>query len=339
MVREAHAFDEAALASWLRENVAGYAGEPTIRQFDAGQSNPTFLLSSGGQDYVLRKQPPGELLPSAHQVDREHRIMAALAGSEVPVPRMRGLCQDASVIGTTFFVMDYVRGRVFWDASFPDEEPAMRGALHSEMVRVLAELHAIDPHGIGLGDFGRPGNYMARQVSRWSRQYEAARTDDIPSMTALMPWLADHVPDDGTTSIVHGDFRQDNMIFHPSEPRVIALLDWELSTLGHPLADLAYSCMVYLVDSPYHAALGGVAGPDSGIPTMEERVADYCARTGREGIESWTYYLAFSLFRSASIIQGVYKRGLQGNASSSRALELGQLVRRFSDAAWDLVKA
>jgi aminoglycoside phosphotransferase (APT) family kinase protein len=234
-------------------------------------------------------------------------------------------------------VMEYLDGRVFWDATFPQQGPGERRALYNEVNRVLAALHQVDYQAAGLEDFGRPGNYFARQISRWTRNYQAAETETIESMNRLLAWLPEHIPADESVSIAHGDYRLDNLIFHPTEARIIAVLDWELSTIGHPLADLAYTCMGYLMDTPYHAAVGPIAGGDSGIPTMDEYVAQYCERTGRGGILDWNFYVAFSIFRSASILQGVYKRGLMGNASSTRALELGPLVKAGAKIAWRLV--
>ncbi len=336
-VREAHRFDEAALQAWMRDRIDGFTGGLRVRQFDSGQSNPTFLLSAGEVDYVLRKKPPGKLLPKAHMVEREYRVMKALAHSEVPVPRMLVLCEDESVIGTPFFVMEHVHGRQFNDAVLPDLTPESRSALYLGMCRTLVAVHQVDYRAAGLGDYGKPGNYFARQISRWTRQYESAKTEDIESMNRLVEWLPENVPDDDTTSIVHGDFRLDNMIFHASEPRVVALLDWELSTIGNPLADLAFSCMFYHMESWDHTALSGVAGQDSGIPTEEEFVSQYCRLTGRTNIPHWDFYLAFSLFRLASILQGVYQRGLQGNAASDSALRVGRRARSAGDTAWELV--
>jgi aminoglycoside phosphotransferase (APT) family kinase protein len=335
-VRQAHRFDQAALSAYLRRQIGDHDAL-TIQQFDAGQSNPTFLVNVDDTAYVLRKKPPGQLLPKAHMIEREYTIMKALADTDVPVPKMIWLCEDEEVIGTPFFLMEYVKGRVFWDATFPNTSPAERRALFDEMNRVLAALHSVNYQKVGLENYGRPGNYFARQISIWTRQYQASMTENIPSMNHLIEWLPANIPEEESTTIVHGDYRLDNMIFHPTEARVITLLDWELSTLGHPLADLAYNCMGFVMDSPYHKAINSVAGPESGIPTVDAYIAQYCARTGRAGIEQWNFYLAFSIFRSAAIIQGVYKRGLQGNASSSRALQLGPMVRRGADIAWGLV--
>jgi aminoglycoside phosphotransferase (APT) family kinase protein len=310
--------DDAALARYLRGRLSGLGAELSVRQFKGGQSNPTYLLASGDRRWVLRKKPPGALLPTAHMVDREYRIFTALAGSGVPVPRTELFCDDRAVIGTEFFVMEYVAGRIFWNAALPEvQSAAERSAIYAEMNRVLGALHQVDYAARGLADYGKPGNYFARQIKRWSAQYMAAQTDPLPSMDRLMAWLPEHVPAGDEACLVHGDFRLDNMIFHPREPRVLAVLDWELSTLGHPLADLAYNCMPYQAPFRGAPALREVAGPASGIPTEQEYVAQYGARTGRAGIEGWSFYLAFSFFRYASIVQGVYHRGLQGNASSA----------------------
>jgi aminoglycoside phosphotransferase (APT) family kinase protein len=337
-VREAHRFDEAALAAYLAEHVDGFDGELTVRQFEGGQSNPTFLLAAGGREYVLRKQPPGELLPSAHQVDREHRVMAALAEQDVPVPRMFALCEDASVIGTKFYVMQKVEGRVLTEVLLPELSPAERGAIYRDLARVLAHLHNVDPIGVGLEDFGRPGNYYTRQISRWSKQYVASKTDDIPAMDKLMAWLPENTPEADETVIVHGDYRLGNMLIHPTEPRINGVLDWELSTLGHPLADLGYVCMDYHTDTYFGPGLLSSDLGELGIPTEEEFIAEYCATAGRGTIENWNFYVVYNMFRSAAIIQGVYKRGLDGNASSETALEFGDVCRMRAERAWGLVE-
>jgi aminoglycoside phosphotransferase (APT) family kinase protein len=334
-VREAHRFDEAALGSHLAERLPEVGRLIEVQQFEGGQSNPTFLLVCEKARLVLRKKPPGKLLPTAHQIEREYRVMGALANTGVPVPRMRLFCQDASLIGTEFYLMDHVSGRIFRDPTLPGVEPAARGAIYAEMVRVLAALHGVDWAAVGLSDFGKPTGYMTRQISRWSQQYQAAKTEEIPAMDRLMEWLPAHVPAGDTTTIAHGDFRLDNMIFHPTEPRALAVLDWELATLGHPLCDVAYSCMVYHFEMLHRPSLKSVA-KDSGIPTETEYLARYCELTRRKGIDNYRFFLAFSLFRSASILQGVYKRGLQGNASSARALELGSQVKGLCDTAWSM---
>jgi len=337
-VREAHRFDEVALAEYLKTQLDGFSEPLSILQFEGGQSNPTFLLDCSSRKYVLRKKPPGKLLPSAHQVDREYRVMKALEPTDVPVPGMCLLCEDESVIGTTFFVMEYVEGRLFKDLTLPDMLPAERRAIYFEMIRVLAALHSVDYVALGLSDFGKPGNYFARQIARWSKQYVAAKTDHIPSMENLMQYLPQNVPADDTTCIAHGDYRMENMLFHPTEPKILALIDWELSTLGHPLGDLAYSCAAYHFQMAGTSSLVGVAGPETGIPTESEFVEEYCRRTGREGIPNWNFYMAFAFFRLTSILQGVYKRGLMGTASSTHALERGRLTRSISDLAWSFIE-
>jgi aminoglycoside phosphotransferase (APT) family kinase protein len=337
-VREAHRFDQAALAKYLKPQLAGF-GEPfEILQFEGGQSNPTFLLDCGAHKYVIRKKPPGKLLPSAHQVDREYRVMKALEHSEVPVPRMVLLCEDETVIGTTFFVMEYVDGRLFSNVTLPGMSPGERRAIYFEMMRVLAALHSVDYQGLGLSDFGKPGNYFARQIGRWSKQYVSAKTDQIDSMESLMNYLPQNVPSDDITCLVHGDYRMENMLFHPTEPRILALLDWELSTLGHPLGDLAYSCGPYHYNMPGNPSLVGIDLAKTGIPAESEFVEEYCRRTGRKNIPNWNFYMAFAFFRLASICQGVYKRGLMGTASSSQALERGRLTRAISDLAWSFIE-
>jgi aminoglycoside phosphotransferase (APT) family kinase protein len=338
-VRPAHALDEAALARYLEAHLAGAGGPVIVWQFQGGQSNPTYLVQVAGGEYVLRKKPPGSLLPSAHQIEREYRVMAALHGRGVPVPVCRLLCQDPAVIGTPFFVMDRVPGRIFWDPALPDLAPSERHAVHHDMVAVLARLHAVDPAGAGLADFGKPGNYFARQIARWARQYEAARTDDLDSMTELARWLPAHIPSSDETVIVHGDFRLDNLIVDAGEPRVVAVIDWELSTLGHPLADLAYACLPYYI-TPYgvpRAGAGQLTG--DGIPPLDDLVAAYADRTGRDARPDWAFLVAFSLFRLASIAQGVYARGLQGNASSAHALRYRETARHLGDLAWRIVSA
>ncbi|MEN8182770.1 MAG: phosphotransferase [Myxococcota bacterium] len=330
-VRDVHRFDEAVLASWLEEHVPGYRGPLAVRQFEAGQSNPSFLLEAGSGRYVLRKQPPGKLLPSAHRVDREHRVIQALRGSAVPVPETFGLCEDASRIGTSFFVMEFVPGRILREAS--GLLPTERRAVYQAMGEVLAALHAVDPAAVGLADFGRPGNYFERQVSRWSRQYDLSRTEEIPAMDALLHWLPLHLPDDGETTLVHGDYRLGNLIVHPSEPRVMAVLDWELSTLGHPLADLAYHCVFDVLGTGLEEAR---ADGETGIPSEREVLQAYTRRTGRDPGPHWNFCLAFSLFRLAAITQGVYARGLQGNAASPAALDAGKRVAGLAERGWAL---
>jgi aminoglycoside phosphotransferase (APT) family kinase protein len=313
----AHRFDEGRLAAWMGANVEGFHGPLHVQQFQGGASNPTFLLTGGdGHLYVLRKKPPGQLLSSAHQVDREYRAMKALAG-HIPAPVMRALCEDPEVIGTTFYVMDYLEGRIFRDATLPGLSPAERAAVYDDLNATLAKLHAVDFEAVGLGDYGRPGNYFERQVARWTRQYRDAESELIPAMEALIAELPGRIPADQSVSIAHGDYRLENVMFHPTEPRLIAVLDWELSTIGHPLADIAYNGFLWRSHSPGWGSLDGVDFATSGIPTEEEYVAAYCRRTGRAGIEDWPFYMAFGIFRLASIGQGVYRRVLAGNAATA----------------------
>ena len=333
-VRQGHEIDTAALETYLAEHLGGFEAPLEVRQFEGGQSNPTYLLHTPARDYVLRKKPPGQLLPSAHQVDREYRVMAALGDSGIPVPRTHLMCADASLIGTAFFVMDCVDGRVFRQPHLPGVSPQDRAAMYDEMVDVLARLHGVDVAAAGLADYGKPGNYYARQIARWSQQYLAAKTHEIAAMDRLMEWLPAHIPPGDDTTIVHGDYRVENLIFHPTEPRIVAIVDWELSTLGHPLADLAYNCLTY------HLAPEALGRPDEGeidrrgLPSEAEYVAAYCQRTGRPGVPDWHFYLAFSMFRLASILQGVYARGLHGNAASAYALQRGAAARQIADCAW-----
>ena len=335
-VTEIHKFDEARLARYLADQgLRDFSGGLEVQQFQGGQSNPTFCLTAGSNRYVLRKKPPGKLLPSAHLVEREYRIMAALADSDVPVPKMRHLCEDPDVIGTAFFVMDFLDGRVIDDTSLPGNfTPAERTAIYDSMNQGLAALHQVDFRAVGLGDFGKPENYVTRQIDRWTRQFEAAKTDPMPDMDDLIDWLPRNMPRDDEVSIAHGDYRMGNLMLHPTEPRVIAVLDWELSTLGHPLADLAYNVMPFSL--PHDGtSLNGLAGLDlaaAGIPDQDTYVAAYAERTGRDGIPNFRFFLAFSCFRLASICQGVYARGLQGNASSENAVEVGAKAPRLARA-------
>jgi aminoglycoside phosphotransferase (APT) family kinase protein len=335
-----HSVDAAALAAWMQENVAGFSGPIEIHQFAGGQSNPTFLVQSPHHRYVLRRKPPGKLLPSAHAVDREFRVLEALKDGEVPVAHARALCEDPAVIGSAFYIMDYVEGRIFWDATLPEVATADRGAIYQEMIRVQAALHSVDYAAVGLGDFGKPGNYIARQVTRWTQQYRASETEKIEAVEKLIEWLPQHIPSGEQTSIVHGDFRLDNTIFDSKQPRILAVLDWELSTLGHPLVDLAYFCMRYNLPVAEFRGLRGIDTAALGIPSENECVAQYCKLRGIAPIapQEWTYYLAFCMFRLTGILQGVLARALQGNASSATALQAGRRARPLAELGWQLVQ-
>lgn len=337
-VRAAHRFDTKALEAYMQQHVAGFRGPLEVRQFKGGQSNPTFLLIGASGRYVMRKKPPGKLLASAHQVDREYRVIKALAETDVPVAQVHALCTDDAVIGAAFYVMDAVEGRIFRDPQLPGLSREERVAVYDEMNDVMARLHRVDFETVGLADYGKPGNYFERQLGRWTKQYEAAQTDDVEAMRNLIAWLPAHIPPGDETCIVHGDFRLENSIYHPTEPRMLAMLDWELSTLGHPLADLAYNCLLYHMNSPTQGSLVGIDLTQMGIPTEQEYVADYCRRTGRPDVEHWDFYLAFSLFRLASIAQGVYKRGLDGNASSEQAMTYGTICQLLAYLAWSIVE-
>ena len=319
-----HKFNHQILAHYLASNVEGFGELDDMTQFADGQSNPTYKIRSGDRHYVLRAKPPGKLLKSAHQVDREYSVMQALAASEVPVPEMLHLSDDDSPLGTMFFVMEYVEGRIFWDPTLPELSQADRTHAYDAMNRTLAALHSVNPASVGLADYGKPGNYFARQVNRWSSQYLATETDPVPDAIWLMDWLADNlVPDDGAAALVHGDYRLDNLIFHSKRTEIVAVLDWELSTLGHPLADLAYQCMQWrLPNSSATRGLGGLDRTKLGIPTEAEYVAVYCSRRGIEPVENWHFYLAFSYFRLLAILQGVVRRAADGNASNPDRIEL-----------------
>ena len=340
-VREQHRFDVEALKNYIHKNINDVSGELTVHQFSHGQSNPTFLLNDNNKKYVMRKKPPGKLLPSAHAVEREYRIITALRDTGVPVPETFAFCENESIVGTAFYIMDYVEGRVF-RSPFAHEAAGAgeRAAIYDSMNDTLARIHLVDWEAKELSDFGKPGNYMARQVGRWTKQYHASQTDRIESMDNLINWLQDNIPKDDNTSIVHGDYRLENMIIHPTEPRVAAVLDWEISTLGHPHADLAYNCMTYHIPEfgNIKMSLMGVNLKELGIPGEEEYLASYCRRTGMQGIPNWEFFLAFSIFRLAAIVQGVYKRGLDGNASSENAMSYGEFTRFLAHNGWKIVK-
>jgi aminoglycoside phosphotransferase (APT) family kinase protein len=336
-----NAIEAATLAPYLDSNVPGFSGLRAMRKFDSGQSNPTYLLEADSGRYVLRAKPPGELLKSAHQVDREFRVMKALAGTGVPVPNVLHLSDATSPIGRMFYIMAFVEGRILWTPSLPEvsgnEE---RAAIYDSMNKVLADLHDVDLDAAGLRDFGRPGSYFERQLSRWSGQYRASETDPVPDMERLIAWLDQNlVADDGIVALVHGDYRLDNMIFANASPDVIAVLDWELSTLGHPYADLSYQCMQWRL--PHDSGFKGLGGLDRraiGIPTEQDYVERYCVRRGIAGIDNWVFYLAFSFFRLAAICQGVYKRALDGNASNpEKARTYGMAVRLLAGLAVEAI--
>ena len=328
------AIEVGALAEYMRQNVDGFTGDLEVRQFRGGQSNPTYYLTAGGREYVMRRKPPGNLLPSAHAVDREYRVITALGQTDVPVPRTYALCTDEAVIGTWFYVMECVHGRIFWDLSLPDLDPAERRAIFDATNDVMARLHQVDYEQVGLGEFGRPGNYFARQINRWTKQYQASVTEQITAMDRLIEWLPENIPAGDETSIVHGDYRLDNMVVHPTEPRVLAVFDWELSTLGHPLGDFAYHCMSWRIPASLFRGLGGLDLVSLGIPSEADYVAAYCRRTGRERIENWAFYMAYNMFRLAGIAQGIVGRVRDGTAASDHATEMAARVRPLAEMGW-----
>jgi aminoglycoside phosphotransferase (APT) family kinase protein len=337
-IQEKHRFDIANLERYLLTHVEGFSGSLVVEQFKGGQSNPTFRLSAGGKHYVLRRKPPGKLLPSAHAVDREYRVITALHGSQVPVAKTYCLCLDETVIGTAFYVMDYVAGRVLWDPALPGMAVTERRAYFEELNRVIAALHSVDYTAIGLGDYGKPGSYIERQISRWSKQYRASETEHIPAMENLIEWLPKNIPQGDETRIVHGDYRMDNVMFHATEPRMLAVLDWELSTLGHPLADFSYHCMTWRLTPGQFRGMLGVDFKALGIPTEEEYVEMYCRRTNRTGIPNWDFYMAYNMFRLAGILQGIMGRVKDGTAASEHAHEQGKRARPMAEAGWQQVE-
>jgi aminoglycoside phosphotransferase (APT) family kinase protein len=334
------AFDAGRLWEWLRPFISDATQAVPVAQFDSGQSNPTYLIDVGTRKLVLRRKPPGTLLPSAHAVDREFRIMRALAATRVPVPRCLALCEDPAVIGSAFYLMEYVEGRIFRDPALPSVSRAERGPIYSEMNRVIAELHSVDPNTLGLADYGRAGNYIERQVQRWTKQYRASQTENIPAMDRLIEWLPLHIPPGDETRIVHGDFRLDNVIFDPHEPCIRAVLDWELSTLGHPLADFAYHCLVWYRTPAMQQGVLGLDLEALALPRVRDYLAAYCNRLGREVVtpHEWEYYIVFNMFRLVGILQGVTARAIQGNASSGRAAVLGSAARPLAEEAWRRVE-
>ncbi len=342
-VSERQRFDVEALGAYLRAHIADFPeGEVSVEQFKGGQSNPTFKLTAGGQSFVLRTKPgpAAKLLPSAHAIDREYKVMDALNKAGFPAPRQLLLCNDESVIGRAFFVMEFIEGRVLWDQALPGMTPPERAAIYDELNRVIAKLHTIDYAAIGLADYGKPGNYFGRQIERWTRQYQASSTETIEAMDKLIEWLPKNIPAGEATSIVHGDFRMDNMIFHPTEPRILAVLDWELSTLGHPLADFSYHCMSWHIRPGQFRGIAGLDLKELGIPSQEEYIATYCARTGATiRPEDFNFYLAYNMFRLAGIMQGIMKRYVDGTASSAQALENGKAARPMAELGWQYALA
>ncbi len=341
-VSERQKFDVAALQTYMREHVPGFAGELQIEQFKGGQSNPTFKLSTPTQRFVLRTKPgpAAKLLASAHAIDREFRVMDALNKAGFPAPRQYVLCLDEAVIGRAFYLMECVEGRVLWDQSLPGMSREERAAYYDEMNRVMAQLHTIDYAAIGLQDYGKPGNYFVRQIDRWTKQYRASETEKIEAMDKLIEWLPSNIPPGDETSIVHGDYRLDNMIFHPTEPRILAILDWELSTLGHPLADFSYHCMSWHIPPGQFRGIGGLDHEALGIPSEADYIAKYCERTGKViRQEDFSFYLAYNMFRMAGILQGIMKRYVDGTASSEQALKSGQAARPMAEMGWKHAQA
>lgn len=340
-VAEAHRFDVAALERYLGAHIPGFEGPLEVEQFKGGQSNPTYRLRAGDTSYVLRRKPPGTLLPSAHAVDREYRVITALAATDVPVARTHLLCTDESVIGTMFYVMDYVEGRVLWDPQLPGMAPQERRRIFAEMNRVIAALHSVDYRALGLENYGKPGNYFARQIDRWTRQYRASETAKIEAMDRLIEWLPRNIPPGEATSIVHGDYRIDNVIFHATEARVLAVLDWELSTLGHPMADFSYHMMAWRLSSKEFRGLRGCDLEAMGIPSEREYLEMYLRRTGLAppSERDWTFCMAYNMFRAAAIFQGVMARALAGNAASAQAVETGKRARPMAELGWRQVEA
>ena len=336
-VADRQKFDVGALQDYMRTHVEGFSGALAIEQFKGGQSNPTFKLTAGGQHYVLRTKPgpAAKLLPSAHAIDREFRVMDALHKAGFPAARQYALCTDESLIGRAFYIMEFVDGRVLWDQSLPGMSNTERAAYYDEMNRVIAQLHTIDYAAIGLGSYGKPGNYFGRQIERWSKQYKASETETIEAMDKLIEWLPKNIPEGDETSIVHGDYRLDNMMFHPTEPKILAILDWELSTLGHPLADFSYHLMSWHIPQGQFRGIGGLDHKAMGIPTEAEYIARYCERTGRTiRQEDFAFYLGYNMFRMAGILQGIMKRYVDGTASSAQALKSGQAARPMAEMGW-----
>jgi len=339
-VREAHRFDVARLEAYLGERIDGFESPLEVHQFKGGQSNPTYQLVTPNRKYVLRRKPPGKLLASAHAVDREFRVISALHPTGFPVPKPYLLCQDESVIGTMFYVMECVEGRIYWGPMLPDQSPLQRTQIYDAMNETLARLHSLDYEKLGLADFGKPGNYVARQIARWTKQYQLSETETVDEMNKLIEWLPKHLPEEGKPSIVHGDYRLDNMILHPTEPKVLAVIDWELSTIGDPLADFTYHLMQWQQDGRGTSA-GSIMGVDYeglGIPTMDQYVAMYCKRTGRTETPNMDYYAAYNFFRLAGILQGIVGRVRDGTAANANAAQNASAVRPLAERAWMFAK-
>lgn len=339
-VRDAHRFDEVRLAEYLSVHVDGFSGPLSVEEFRGGQSNPTYLLHASSGRYVLRRKPPGKLLKSAHAVDREFRVISALHGTGFPVPRPYVLCEDNHVIGTAFYVMEFVDGRIFWSLDLPELERDERAAIYDDVNATIARLHGADYRALGLDDFGAPGNYFERQISRWSGQYRASETSRIDAMDRLIDWLPENIPADDSASIVHGDFRLDNMVLHPTEPKVIAVLDWELSTIGHPLADFTYHLMAWQMPEIGIGSVGLADKPlaDLGIPSADEYTARYCERTGRDGIPDRNFCAAYNFFRLAAILQGIAGRVRDGTAASAHASQAVKAVQPLADLGWQYAR-
>ena len=333
--------DTAALSHYLKTHVDGFEGELTMEQFKGGQSNPTFKLTAGGRNYVMRTKPgpTAKLLPSAHAIEREYRVQDALSKAGFPAARMLTLCEDEAVIGRAFYIMEMVEGRVLWDQSLPDMSAGQRGAIYAEMNRVIARLHGIDYKAIGLETFGKPGNYLGRQIERWTRQYRMSETEKIAAMDNLMEWLPKNIPAGDETAIVHGDYRLDNMIFHATEPRVLAILDWELSTLGHPMADFSYHCMSWHIAPGQFRGIQGLDFAKVGVPTEEQYIEMYAANTAKSvNTRDWGFYLAYNMFRMCGILQGIMKRYVDGTAASPQALDAGRRAKPMAEMGWAAVE-
>ena len=347
-VSDKQAFDVIALSAWLDKNLPGFCGPLTVESFKGGQSNPTYKLNTPTQSYVMRAKPGpvAKLLPSAHAIEREFAVMSGLQGTDVPVPRMYCLCEDESVIGRAFYIMEFMSGRILWDQTLPGMSKQERGAIYNEMNRVIAALHSVKFAERGLSSYGKPGNYFERQIGRWSKQYVASVTEPIPEMDQLMAWLPQHIPAmaraENMVSIVHGDYRLDNLMFHPTEPRIVAVLDWELSTLGHPLADFSYHCMAWHIPPGAFRGIGGIDLASLGIPSEKEYIRLYCERTGLVKPDDlkadWNFYMAYNMFRIAAILQGIAKRAQMGTAASAQAVSSGAGAKPLAQMAWQFAQ-